>query len=51
MCAYPWMEIYEGETIHFMVPLSKQHEFFVPEADDSQEELGESERFAEESQS
>lgn len=32
MCAYPMLEIYEPNTIQFMVPLSQQDQFFVEEA-------------------
>ena len=32
LCAHPFLEIYEGQTIQFMVPLSRQAEFYVPEA-------------------
>ncbi|XP_013383874.1 testis-expressed protein 264-like [Lingula anatina] len=32
LCAHPFVEIYDGFTIHFMAPLAKQDEFYVPEA-------------------
>ena len=32
LCAYPMVEVYESDFIHFMAPLAKQDEFFVPEA-------------------
>jgi len=31
LCAYPALEIYSSESIEFIMPLSKQEEFFVPE--------------------
>ena len=31
LCAHPWIEIYDGENIHYMAPLSKQDQFYVPE--------------------
>ncbi|XP_064605365.1 testis-expressed protein 264 homolog isoform X2 [Liolophura sinensis] len=31
LCAHPFIEIYDGETIQFMAPLSRQEEFYVPE--------------------
>ncbi|XP_059142790.1 testis-expressed protein 264-like [Physella acuta] len=33
LCAYPFIEYYDGKVIHFMAPLSKQEEFFVPECE------------------
>lgn len=35
LCAYPMVEIYESDYIHFMAPLARQDEFFVPEAKES----------------
>lgn len=32
LCAHPFLEIYDGKTIHFMAPLSRQSEFYVPES-------------------
>ncbi|KAL8611323.1 hypothetical protein ACOMHN_013754 [Nucella lapillus] len=32
LCAHPFLEMYEGKTIHFMAPLSRQGDFYVPEA-------------------
>jgi len=29
---HPMLEIYEGSTIHFMAPLTKHEDFYVPEA-------------------
>jgi len=31
LCAYPALELYTDSTITFMMPLSRQEEFFVPE--------------------
>ena len=31
LCAYPALEIYTSKSIEFVMPLSKQEEFFVPE--------------------
>jgi hypothetical protein len=31
LSAFPFIEIYDGKTIHFMAPLYKQDEFYVPE--------------------
>lgn len=36
LCAYPAMEIYTSNNIEFVMPLSKQEEFFVPEFCDEQ---------------
>ncbi|CAG5123483.1 unnamed protein product [Candidula unifasciata] len=33
LCAHPFIEIYDGKTIHFVAPLSKQDEFYVPECE------------------
>lgn len=32
LCAHPFLEIYYGEQIHYMCPLSQQSDFYVPEA-------------------
>jgi hypothetical protein len=32
LCAHPFLEIYDGAYIHFMAPLSRQADFYVPEA-------------------
>ncbi|XP_050412690.1 testis-expressed protein 264 homolog [Patella vulgata] len=31
LCAHPFLEVYDGKTIHFMAPLAKQDEFYLPE--------------------
>ncbi|OCT85686.1 testis-expressed protein 264 homolog [Xenopus laevis] len=31
LCAHPYLEIYKGDKIIFMCPLSRQDEFYVPE--------------------
>jgi len=31
LCAYPAIEIYTSKSIEFIMPLSKQEEYFVPE--------------------
>ena len=31
LCAYPFLEYYDGDFIHFIAPLSKQDQFMVPE--------------------
>lgn len=36
LCAHPFLEIYDGQNIQFMVPLSKQQDFYVPEATSDQ---------------
>lgn len=50
LCAFPTIELYTSDTIHYMVPLSRQTDFFVPEMrdevktdvkeDDSEEDRG-----------
>ncbi|KAJ8409352.1 hypothetical protein AAFF_G00235500 [Aldrovandia affinis] len=32
LCAHPFLEIYKGELIHYIVPLARQSDFYVPEA-------------------
>lgn len=32
LCAHPLIEIYEEKQIVFIIPLIKQHKFYVPEA-------------------
>ena len=36
LCAYPALEIYTSSSIEFIMPLSKQEEFFVPEFQEDQ---------------
>ncbi|XP_022098842.1 testis-expressed protein 264-like [Acanthaster planci] len=31
LCAYPFIELYDNGLIHFLAPLSKQKDFYVPE--------------------
>ncbi|XP_029455383.1 testis-expressed protein 264 [Rhinatrema bivittatum] len=31
LCAHPWIEIYKGDKIYFVCPLSRQGDFYVPE--------------------
>ncbi|KAK5600766.1 hypothetical protein CRENBAI_010430 [Crenichthys baileyi] len=31
LCAFPFIEIYHSDVIDYMVPLSRQTDFFVPE--------------------
>lgn len=31
LCAFPTVEIYTSDAIHYMVPLSRQTHFYVPE--------------------
>ncbi|XP_063072167.1 testis-expressed protein 264 homolog [Engraulis encrasicolus] len=31
LSAFPWMEIYKDDLIHYMCPLARQNSFFVPE--------------------
>lgn len=37
LCAHPYMEIYDGNTIYFMAPLARQNEFYVPEVQEDEE--------------
>ena len=39
LCAYPALEIYTPTAIEFVMPLSKQEEFFVPEFCEEQESI------------
>ena len=34
LCAYPFIELYQDGLIHFLAPLSKQKDFYVPETGD-----------------
>ncbi|TRY94884.1 hypothetical protein DNTS_032985 [Danionella cerebrum] len=36
LCAHPFLEIYRGGLIHFMSPLARQGDFYVPEAREAQ---------------
>ena len=40
LCAYPALEIYTSNKIKFMMPLSKQEDFFVPEFCEEQVSIG-----------
>ncbi|KAK2190165.1 hypothetical protein NP493_87g02051 [Ridgeia piscesae] len=31
LCAHPWIAVHSGCTIHYMAPLARQNEFYVPE--------------------
>ncbi|XP_006876067.1 PREDICTED: testis-expressed sequence 264 protein isoform X2 [Chrysochloris asiatica] len=31
LCAHPWLEIYQQDQIHFVCPLARQGDFYVPE--------------------
>ena len=33
------LEVYEGDKIHFMAPLARQNDFYVPETLDLREEV------------
>ncbi|KAF4107319.1 testis-expressed protein 264 homolog [Onychostoma macrolepis] len=36
LCAHPFLEIYKGEIIHYMGPLARQGDFYVPEVREAQ---------------
>ncbi|XP_004715248.1 testis-expressed protein 264 isoform X2 [Echinops telfairi] len=36
LCAHPWMEIYQQDQIHFMCPLARQGDFYVPEVKETE---------------
>ncbi|KAI1890916.1 hypothetical protein AGOR_G00158520 [Albula goreensis] len=36
LCAHPFLEIYKGDLIHYMSPLSRQIDFYVPEASEKE---------------
>lgn len=38
MCAHPFIEIYDRSDIKFIAPLSKQDEFYVPEAKEDEDD-------------
>ncbi|GAB1608693.1 testis-expressed protein 264-like [Argonauta hians] len=40
LCAHPILEVYDDCNIHFIAPLAKQNEFYVPEAQASEEDEG-----------
>lgn len=42
LCAYPMIEVYAENQIRYMAPLSKQDDFFVPEAKESCDDEGSS---------
>lgn len=44
LCAHPYLEIYQGYKIHFMAPLAKQDEFYVPETSREEGEAAEEEQ-------
>lgn len=50
LCAYPFIEIYADEKIHFIAPLAKQDEFYVDEAKDVHSKENEDENIEELSQ-
>lgn len=31
LCAHPWLAVHSGCTVHYMAPLARQNEFYVPE--------------------
>ncbi|XP_026868269.2 testis-expressed protein 264 [Electrophorus electricus] len=35
LCAHPFLEIYKGRLIHYMGPLARQGDFYVPEVQES----------------
>ena len=34
LCAHPWLAVHSGWTVHYMAPLARQNEFYVPEFTD-----------------
>lgn len=36
MCAHPFLEIYKAGVIHYMSPLARQGDFYVPEVREPQ---------------
>ncbi|KAJ8361166.1 hypothetical protein SKAU_G00176910 [Synaphobranchus kaupii] len=38
LCAHPYLEIYKEEVIEYVCPLSRQSDFYVPEARDKEKE-------------
>lgn len=43
LCAHPFLEIYSNDVIHFMAPLARQGDFYVPEARLAERRLSEQE--------
>ncbi|XP_066554204.1 testis-expressed protein 264 homolog [Amia ocellicauda] len=39
LCAHPFLEIYRGDVIHFMSPLARQSDFYVPEVRDAERKV------------
>ncbi|XP_015202864.2 testis-expressed protein 264 homolog isoform X1 [Lepisosteus oculatus] len=39
LCAHPFLEIYRGDLIHYMSPLARQSDFYVPEVRDTERKL------------
>ncbi|KAK7127548.1 hypothetical protein R3I93_020202 [Phoxinus phoxinus] len=39
LCAHPFLEIYRGGMIHYMSPLARQGDFYVPEVREAQRRL------------
>jgi len=44
LCAYPCLEIYDSNVIHFVMPLSKQEQFFVHEFSEEEVSIATTER-------
>ncbi|XP_030839284.1 testis-expressed protein 264 [Strongylocentrotus purpuratus] len=42
LCAHPAIEVYTGDEIQYMLPLSKQEDFYVEEAKKAKEEIAKS---------
>ncbi|KAG7472471.1 hypothetical protein MATL_G00109050 [Megalops atlanticus] len=36
LCAHPFIEIYRGDLIHYMSPLARQSDFYVPEVQEAE---------------
>ncbi|XP_061687404.1 testis-expressed protein 264 homolog isoform X2 [Syngnathoides biaculeatus] len=43
LCAHPFLEIYREDLIHFMAPLARQGDFYVPEVRPAERRLSEQE--------
>ncbi|XP_030633062.1 testis-expressed protein 264 [Chanos chanos] len=39
LCAHPFLEIYKGDLIHYMSPLARQGDFYVPEVRQAESRL------------